>query len=135
MSFPLASSSNAISAPRAAAHGGIIARYATVVTTATFLVTGVTGVLMFYHLGGPYLRTAHDWLGMAFVVAAAFHVVRNWRALVKLMRKPRTQVVLLLVALITAGCIWADAVSPKTHGRWHGETAPTTTESTVDGVG
>jgi hypothetical protein len=135
MSFPLAPSSNAISAPRGKAKGGIVARYATIVTTATFLVTAVTGVLMFYHLDGRYLRTAHDWIGMAFVIAAVFHVVRNWRAFVKLMKKPRTQVVVLLVALVTAGCIWADSVSPKTRGHRYGEAAPIPTESSIDGIG
>jgi|GEM_PF-2787024 len=135
MSSSLASSSNAISAPRRKAGGGIVARYATNITAATFLTTAVTGVLMFYHIGGPYLRTAHDWIGMAFVVAAVFHVARNWNAMVKLLSKPRTQVVLLLVAILTAGCIWADAVSPKTHGHWRGEAAPAAIETPADGVG
>ena len=117
------------------ANGGFIARYATAATIATFLVTGITGVLMFYHIGGYYLRTAHDWIGMAFVVAAVFHVVRNWNGCVKLMKQPRAQVVLVLVAAITAFCIIGDSLSPKSYGgsHRHSEATPAI-ETTVDSV-
>ncbi len=124
---------------RSRSGDGFVARYATAATLATFLVTGVTGVLLFYHVGGQYLRTAHDWVGMAFVVASVLHVVRNWNACVKLLKKPRAQAVLLPVAGITAACILADSQSAGSYnggrGRWHGEAAPTTTEQAADGIG
>ncbi len=136
MSSTLTSSASASLGSRDRTNPGFIARYATAATIATFLVTGVTGVLMFYHVGGYYLRTAHDWVGMAFVVAAVFHVCRNWNGCMKLLKQPRTQVVLLLVAGVTALCILGDSLSPQSHGNghWHGEATPTT-ETTVEAAG
>lgn len=138
MNSTLATTGNIRLGARSETSKGFVARYATAATIATFLVVAITGVLLFYHIGGPYLRTAHDWLGMAFVVAAIFHVVRNWNGCVKLLKQPRTQVVLLLVAATTAACVLGDSLSAGTYGggkgRYHGEATPTT-ETIVNGVG
>lgn len=74
-------------------------RYATAVTAATFIVVGVSGVLMFFHVGEGLLMGAHQWLGMLFVAAAVFHVVRNATAFTKLMAKTRTKVLFAVVGL------------------------------------
>ena len=48
---------------------------------ATFAVTAVTGVLMFFHLARGSVLVAHEWIGLAFVGLAGWHMVRNWPGL------------------------------------------------------
>lgn len=79
------------------AAGSPIQRYATAATAALFLVTGVSGVLMFFHVGGKMFTSLHEWLGMLFVAAAALHLVRNGRGMVKVMKTMRAQVLFGLV--------------------------------------
>jgi hypothetical protein len=70
------------------------ARYATASTIGLFLIVGVTGVLMFFHVAPGPLKAAHEWLSLLFVVAAVVHVVRNGKAFTKLLRAPSTWIVI-----------------------------------------
>lgn len=78
----------------------LLQRYATIATTALFPVIAISGVLMFFEIGGP-LREAHEWLGMAFVAAVLLHLVRNWAMFTKLFKHKRTYVLLGIVVLAT----------------------------------
>lgn len=79
------------------AAGSPIQRYATAATAALFLVTGVSGVFMFFHVGGKMFTSLHEWLGMLFVAAAALHLIRNGRGMVKVIRTTRARVLFGLV--------------------------------------
>jgi len=74
------------------AAGSPIQRYATAATAALFVVTGMSGVFMFFHVGGKMFTSLHEWLGMLFLAAAALHVVRNGRGMLKLMKTTRARV-------------------------------------------
>lgn len=93
------------SAPRKATGTSfqtLLQKYATAATAATFAVVGVSGVLLFFHLGEAQLMGVHEWLGLAFVGAAAFHVTRHLRSFSKLFNKTRTRVMFATTATITA---------------------------------
>ncbi len=113
----------------------MIKRYATVATIATSLIVATTGVLLFYHIGDRYLRSAHEWLGMAFVIATIFHLVRHSKTFPKLMGEARTQVAIVLAIAVTALFIVSASLSPDTHGRgkWHSEATPTS-ELAIEGT-
>ncbi|MCP5371935.1 MAG: DUF4405 domain-containing protein [Hyphomicrobiales bacterium] len=70
----------------------LVQKYATALTAALFAVVGGSGAVMFFGLLHGELKEAHEWLGLAFVLAAVLHLVRNGRAFVTLARKARTQV-------------------------------------------
>lgn len=80
----------------------LLQKYATAATAATFAVVGVSGVLLFFHLGEAQLMGVHEWLGLAFVGAAAFHVTRHFRGFSNLLAKTRTRVMFATMATITA---------------------------------
>lgn len=63
-------------------------RVSTPVTVGVFVVSAVTGVLLFFHLGERLVKGLHEWIGLAFVAFALLHILRNWRALVGYARKP-----------------------------------------------
>jgi len=55
--------------------------YVTPFISLIFLVVGITGLLMFFHLFDGYTEVAHEFLGFFFVICAIFHVMLNWKAL------------------------------------------------------
>lgn len=79
----------------------LLQKYATAITTAIFLIVGVTGVLMFFHIGNGAVNEIHEVLGLLFVAAAILHLVRNWNGLVKLLKMRRTQVLCGIAAVST----------------------------------
>lgn len=55
--------------------------YVTPFLSLVFLVVGISGLLMFFHLFDGYTEVVHEILGLFFVVCAIFHIILNWKAL------------------------------------------------------
>jgi hypothetical protein len=55
--------------------------YVTPFISLVFLVVGLSGMLMFFHLFDGYTEVVHECLGMFFVLCAIFHIILNWKAL------------------------------------------------------
>ena len=55
--------------------------YVTPFISLIFLVVGITGMLMFFHLFDGYTEVAHEFLGLFFTICAIFHIILNWKAL------------------------------------------------------
>lgn len=55
--------------------------YVTPFISLVFLVVGISGVLMLFHLFDGYTEVLHEALGLFFVVCAVLHIMLNWKAL------------------------------------------------------
>lgn len=55
--------------------------YVTPFLSLVFLLVGISGLLMFFHLFDGYTEVVHEILGLFFLVCAIFHIVLNWKAL------------------------------------------------------
>lgn len=55
--------------------------YVTPFISLLFVVVGLSGLLMFFHLFDGYTEVVHEFLGVFFVVCAVFHIILNWKAL------------------------------------------------------
>ncbi len=55
--------------------------YITPFISLVFLVVGISGLLMLFHLFDGYTEVVHEILGMFFIICAIFHVIVNWKAL------------------------------------------------------
>lgn len=55
--------------------------YVTPFISLIFLVVGLSGMLMFFHVFDGYTEVVHEYLGVFFVICAIFHIVLNWNAL------------------------------------------------------
>jgi hypothetical protein len=64
-----------------------VTRYSTPLTTGLFLVSLVSGVALFFHVGNQYFRGMHEWLSMLLVLPFALHVWKNWGPLVNYLRR------------------------------------------------
>lgn len=56
---------------------------ATSLTTFGFLVIGLTGILMFFHIFDKYTKNLHEILGLVFVLIVIFHLIFNWKSFKK----------------------------------------------------
>lgn len=56
-------------------------KYVTPLIALIFLVVGISGLCMFFHLFDGYTEVVHEYLGVAFFVAAICHAIINWNAL------------------------------------------------------
>ena len=76
-----------------------------------FLVVGVTGVMMFFHLAQEQVEEMHQWFGVVMVTAVLLHLARNWAALKGYPKRGPALWVALVARLQSAGLqgVTADA--------------------------
>jgi hypothetical protein len=53
-------------------------KWATPLTIGTFIVSAVSGMLMFFKINFGLLRVAHEWISVLLVLGGIFHVVANF---------------------------------------------------------
>ncbi len=58
-----------------------LARYATPFTVGLFLVSTISGVALFFHLGPKYFHEMHEWLSMLLLLPVVFHIQKNWTSM------------------------------------------------------
>ncbi len=62
-------------------------RYATPFTTGLFIVSAVSGVALFFHVGTGLFHGMHEWLSMVLLLPVGFHIWKNWLPIVNYLRK------------------------------------------------
>ncbi|MFT8763691.1 MAG: hypothetical protein ABF809_06810 [Gluconobacter potus] len=87
-------------------------RYGTPLTTGFFIVSGVTGVALFFHWGPTAFHPIHEWLSMVLLAPFILHLVKNWTSLVNYARR-KTLYVPLIIAF--AACIPFFFQAPSGH--------------------
>ena len=80
-------------------------RFATPFTTGLFVVSTVSGVALFFHVGAGIFHGMHEWLSMVLLLPVALHVWKNWVP-IKLYFQRGTLVLPLAVSLV-AGLAFA----------------------------
>lgn len=54
---------------------------ATSLTTITFLIIGISGVMLFFHFFDAQVKELHEILGLVFMGAVVFHLFYNWKSM------------------------------------------------------
>lgn len=57
----------------------ILYRYATPTMTSLFVVSLISGVIIFFHIGPAWLHGVHEWLSLVLIIPFGLHMWRNWR--------------------------------------------------------
>lgn len=78
-----------------------LARWGSTLIYWSFLITAVTGVLLFYRVRTPPNEQLHVWIGWLMIIAFLFHMMRNWRSFWTYFKKPPLYVALLLTLIIS----------------------------------
>jgi hypothetical protein len=80
-------------------------RYATPFVSGLFLVSLVSGVALFFHVGQAAFRGMHEWLSMVLILPFILHMWKNWRPLLAYFKRAPFwigSVVSLVAALVFA---------------------------------
>lgn len=64
----------------------LLSRYATPLTTGLFLVSLISGVALFFHVGPSGIHGMHEWLSLLLILPFALHLWRNWRPMTAYLR-------------------------------------------------
>ena len=80
----------------------LLRQWVTPLVAGSFLLMGVTGILMFFHWDTGLNKTVHEWLGWAMVVAVALHVMVNLQGFKNMLRTTLGKGILGLFTLILA---------------------------------
>lgn len=62
-------------------------RYATPSMTSLFVISLVSGTVIFFHVGPGWLHGVHEWLSMLLFVPFVLHLWKNWRPFVIYFRR------------------------------------------------
>lgn len=83
----------------------LLNRYATPLITGLFLISLISGVALFFHLGQATFHEMHEVLSMVLIVPFALHIWKNWRPITAYL-KHRPMYVALALSLV-AGLAYA----------------------------
>jgi len=62
-------------------------RFATPLTAGLFAVSAFSGIALFFHVASGAFHEMHEWLSMVLLLPFAFHLSRNWTALLGYARR------------------------------------------------
>ena len=77
-------------------------QWVTPLIAGSFLLMGVTGILMFFHWDTGLNKTVHEWLGWSMVLAVALHVTVNFQGFKNMFRTTLGKGILGLFTVILA---------------------------------
>lgn len=83
----------------------ILSRYATPLTTGLFVISLVSGVALFFHVGMATFHSMHEWLSMVLILPFVLHIWKNWRAFITYFKRPAMGIA--LAASLVAGLAFA----------------------------
>jgi len=62
-------------------------RYTTPLTLGLFAVSAVSGLALFFHVGQGVFHSMHEWLSIVLLLPFAFHLWKNWGAMLGYVRR------------------------------------------------
>ena len=77
-------------------------QFATPVTIGAFVLSAVTGGVMFFHLDTGLNKAAHEWLSWALVAGVLAHLAVNYRAFKGYLKRPLARGVMAGFAVVLA---------------------------------
>lgn len=76
-------------------------RWGSTLVFASFAITAVTGVLLYFRIHVAPIEQLHIWIGFLLIAGVLLHVARNWHQVVCYFRRPPVYVGLALTAAIS----------------------------------
>ena len=81
----------------------LVRRLSTPATTAAFLLSGVSGVLMYFHLDQGVLHRMHQLTGLAMVAVVTLHIIKNFKPLRAYLGRREAWITAALVFALSGG--------------------------------
>ncbi|MFQ6777248.1 DUF4405 domain-containing protein [Cereibacter sphaeroides] len=80
----------------------LLGRYATPFITGLFIVSLVSGLALFLHVGPSGFHAMHEWLSLLLIVPFVLHLWKNWRSLTNYFRRAPMAIALVLSLAMSA---------------------------------
>lgn len=93
----------------------VFSRYSTPFITGLFLVSLVSGIALFFHVGPGGFHGMHEWLSMVLILPFVLHLWKNWRPMTGYFRH-MPMAVALVVSALAAGAFLAPTGARTTAG-------------------
>jgi len=74
--------------------------WVTPLTAGAFVLSAVTGIMLFFKINLGLVKFAHEWLSWVLVIGAVAHVFINWHVMARCVSKPLGQVIVTLFILL-----------------------------------
>lgn len=65
----------------------LLSRYATPLISGLFLVSLISGIALFFHVGPVGFHGMHEWLSIVLIVPFGLHLWKNWKPLTNYLRR------------------------------------------------
>jgi len=88
-------------------------KYITPLITLTFVITGISGIMMFFHIMDGYTEVLHEFMGLFLVILSMLHIIINWEVLKKHFKKKIFWVAVLVSPIISGLFVVQQQASPK----------------------
>lgn len=75
--------------------------WATPLTIGGFVISAVTGVVIFFHINIGLVRPAHEWLSWLMILGVVFHLALHWKGFKGYFRKGLALGIILLCLVLT----------------------------------
>ncbi|MBK1622852.1 DUF4405 domain-containing protein [Afifella marina] len=79
----------------------LINRYATPFITGLFIVSLISGIALFFHVGPSGFHGMHEWLSMVLILPFILHIWKNWRPLTNYFKRSPMVIALAVSLLIS----------------------------------
>lgn len=80
----------------------LLQRYATPLTAGLFLVSLISGLALFFHVGQATFREMHEWLSLLLALPFVLHLWKNWKPMLGYLRKPALALSLVITLVLAA---------------------------------
>lgn len=74
--------------------------WATPLTVGAFFLSGITGILLFFHIDTGLNKEAHEWLGWALIIGVIFHSMANLQSFKRYFAKRNAQIIMGLFVVL-----------------------------------
>ncbi|KJV06594.1 hypothetical protein VZ95_20660, partial [Elstera litoralis] len=90
----------------------ILFRYGTPLTLGLFLISTISGLALYFHLGTNLFREMHEILSLVLLVPVIVHIWRNWPGFVNYFRRRAMPISLAVCFLAAVPFVYAGLSKP-----------------------
>lgn len=87
--------------------------WATPFTIGAFLLTALTGILLFFKINLGLVKPAHEWLSWLLIFGTAGHLALNWRPLVHSLSRPAGKIIVFVFIVLACASVLPLSVGKK----------------------
>jgi len=76
--------------------------WATPITIGSFIISALSGVILFFHWNVGMMKPAHEYLSWFLILGVVMHIVINWRPMLIYFKKPIPLAIIGVFIILTA---------------------------------